>query len=118
MSSDTVPRATPGGTVGLPGTGRQPEAKRIVPLSLAAGFGVALAPALALVALAFSPRVHQNATLLGTFLGAACVLAAWNLLLVVASLRRRDPDRPRFGDLPGRGRLNLLVCCQDALVDF
>ena len=100
--------------MGLPGTGRQPEAKRIVPLSLAAGFGVALAPALALVALAFSPRVHQNATLLGTFLGAACVLAAWNLLLVVASLRRRD--RPRSLELAPRAQHYLQACAQASVL--
>ncbi|MCY4028213.1 MAG: hypothetical protein OXH75_18100 [Acidobacteria bacterium] len=116
MSSDTVPRATPGGTVGLPGTGRQAEARRIVPLSLAAGFGVALAPALVLAALAFLPRVHQNATLLGTFLGAACVLGAWNVLLVVASLRRRDRGRPRSIELAPRAQHYLQACAQASVL--
>ena len=116
MASDKVPRATPDGTVELPGTGRQAETRRIVALSPAAGFGVALAPALALAALALLPRVHQNTTLLGTFLGAAGVLGAWNLLLVVASLRRRGRARTRSLQIAPRAQHYLQACAQASVL--
>ena len=105
MASDTGPRAAPNETLGSRGTGRQPAAVRTVSLSPAGGFGVALAPAACLAALALLPRVHQNATLLGTFLGAACALAAWNLLLVILSPRGASPRgaSPREASPRGRG---------------
>ena len=87
-------------------------------LSPAGGFGVALAPALVLAALAFSPRVHQNATLLGTFLGAACVLGVWNLVLVVASLRGRGRARTRSLEFAPRAQHYLQACAQASVLVY
>ena len=110
MPSDTVPAPPPAGT----GSRSSPE--RPAALSPAAGFGVALVPALGLAALALSPRVHQNATLLGTFLGAACALAGWNVLLVIASLRRRGRDRPRSLEFAPRAQHYLQACAQASVL--
>ena len=106
------------GAIAPAGTNRRSGTGRAIALSPAAAFGVALIPALVLAALALSPRVHQNATLLGTFLGAACVLGAWNLLLVVASLRRRGraPTRTRSLELAPRAQHYLQACAQASVL--
>ena len=110
MSSDTVPAAPPAGA----GNASSPEPA--VALTPAGGFGVALIPALGLAALALLPRVHQNATLLGTFLGAAGVLAAWNVLLVIALLRRRDRPRTRSLEIAPRAQHYLQACAQASVL--
>ena len=120
MSSDTVP-APPAA-----GAGNRSSPERAVTLSPAGVFGVALAPAGCLAALALLPRVHQNATLLGTFLGAACALAAWNVLLVIASPRRASPrgasprgrrgGRPRSLQLAPRAQHYLQACAQASVL--
>ncbi len=110
MASDTVPAPPPAAAGSRSGTGRA------VALAPAAGFGVALAPAVCLAALALLPRVHQNAALFGTFLGAACVLAAWNVLLVIASARRHGRGRPRSLELAPRAQHYLQACAQASVI--
>ena len=111
MASNPDPGAiAPAGANLRSGTGRA------IALSPAAGFGLALIPALVLAALALSPRVHQNPALLGTFLVAASLLGAWNLLLVVASLRRRGRARTRSLEFAPRAQHYLQACAQASVL--
>ena len=81
MSSDTeLGPAT--GAKGIP-----PFAGRTIALPLVGVFGLALALVLGLAAFALSPRVRGSPALVGSFLGAACALGAWNVVLLAASRR-------------------------------
>ena len=92
---------------------RRSTPERTVSLSPAGGFGVALIPALGLAALALLPRLHQNATLLWTFLGAALVLGAWNVLLLVTP---RGGGRPRSLQVAPRAQHYLQACAQASVL--
>ena len=107
MSSDTAPEATPDGTGSRPGAGRT------VAFSPAGGFGLAFAPVLGLAALTLSPRVHHNATLLWSFLGAALALGAWNAVLLVARRRR---GRPRALQVAPRAQHYVQACAQASVL--
>ena len=81
MSSDTRPAPAADGSGSPPLTGRP------ISLSPAGAFGAALVPALALAAFVLVDRVHDNPALFRSFLGAALVLGAWNVVLFAASQR-------------------------------
>ncbi len=53
-------------------------------------FLLPLGTTLALLALSFSPRVQQNATLVWSFLGAAAVLLVWQLVLFLLARQRSE----------------------------
>ena len=108
MWSDTVPPAT-----APAGTGSRTWAGRTVAFPPAGGFGVALAPALGLAALGLSPRVHGNPALLGSFLGAASALGAWNVVLLLAARRR---GRPRTLEIAPRAQHYVQACAQASVL--
>ena len=106
MSGDTAPVPPSAGSGS--GTGRT------VACRPASAFGVALAPALGLAALTLLPRVHHNAALLRTFLGAALALGAWNVLLLVAA--RRRGGRTRLLQVAPRAQHYVQACAQASVL--
>ena len=86
---------------------------RAISLSPAGAFGAALVPALALAAFVLVDRVHDNPTLLRSFLGAALALGAWNVVLFVASQRG---GRRRTLEIAPRAQHYLQACAQASVL--
>ena len=120
MSSDTVPQATPDGTVALPGTRRRPETGRTVSFSPAGGFAVALAPALGW------PRSPSRRASTRTRRSSgrssaprACWprgTSCWSSRRAGRTARRGGRSRPRSLELAPRAQHYLQACAQASVL--